>query len=110
MSRKGSASGLPAPIADALQKGDSIFDATLLLIIKQFSNFLLTPVDRLDTSKPLAVFGMDSMLAAAVRAWFYRKFHLDLFFMTLLSQTVSICDLAQTVTEHVVKRMDLQAT
>lgn len=110
MSGKASASGLPAPIADALQKGDSIFDATLLLIVKQFSNFLLTPVDRLDTSKPLAVFGMDSMLAAAVRAWFYRKFHLDLSFMTLLSQTVSICDLAQTVTEHVVKRMDLQAT
>lgn len=109
MSGKGSAGGLPAPIAEALQRGDSIFDATLLLIVKQFSNFSLTPVDRLDTSKPLAVFGMESMLAAAVRAWFYRKFHLDLSF-TLPSQTVSICDLAQSVTEHVVKRMDLKAT
>ena len=60
-----------------------------------------TPVEKLDTSRPLAGFGMDSVLAAAVRTWFYRKFQVDLPFLTLLSQSISIRDLAQTVTEQI---------
>ena len=88
----------------AIQDGEPVFESVLALIAKQFSNFLLTPVDNLDTSKPLAGFGMDSMLAAAIRSWFYRKFKLDVAFMTLLSQTLSIRDLANSVTEHVLKQ------
>ena len=94
-------SGLPAELAEASRSGRSIFDATLSVIVKQFSNFLLTPVEKLDVSKPLAGFGMDSLLAAAVRSWFYRKFKVDLAFMTPLSQTISIRDLAQSVSEQV---------
>ena len=98
------ASGLPADLMKAVQDGEPVFESVLALIAKQFSNFLLTPVDNLDTSKPLAGFGMDSMLAAAIRSWFYRKFKLDVAFMTLLSQTLSIRDLADSVTEHVLKQ------
>ena len=97
-------SGLPPELAQAIQEGGPVSEIVLSLIAKQFSNFLLTPLEKLDTTKPLAGFGMDSMLAAAVRAWFYKKFKVDLAFMTLLSQSVSIRDLAKTVSEEVVSR------
>jgi len=101
--------GLPVEVVDAFHNGDSVHDAALSLIARQFSNFLLTPLDKLDTSKPLAGFGMDSVLAAAVRAWLYRQFQVDIAFMTLLSQTASIKDLVETITESVIHQMELKS-
>ena len=105
-------SSLPAEVVDAMrspQEGQGCLllpEATLSVIAKQFSNFLLTPVHDLDVNKPLAGFGIDSMLAAAIRSWFYRKFQVDVAFMTLISQTSSLRTVAQTVSEELSKRID----
>ena len=96
-----STSGLPPALTDALNSTDntkhSVHEVALTLITKQFSNFLLTPVEQIDASKPLASFGIDSLLAATIRTWFYGKFGVDLSFMTLLSQSSCIEDLAREV-------------
>ena len=108
----GSVGGMPMELIEGFHnshnhnaKETTSFDMTLNMITKQLSNFLLTPQDKLDIWKPLAGFGMDSMLAAAVRAWFYKKFQVDVAFMTLLSQTATIWDLAQTVNERFLQMM-----
>lgn len=74
-------------------------ETVISVIVKQFSNFLLTPPEKLDTAKPLASFGMDSILAAAMRAWLYKMFKLDVSFITLLSQSISIDNLAKMVSD-----------
>lgn len=94
-------SGLPAELAKALESGGSVLDAVLGLIAKKFSNFILVPLEKLDVGKPLALFGMDSMLAAEFRTWFYQAFKVDIAFLTLLSKTVTIRALAENVTEEV---------
>ena len=99
-------SSLPPSVATALHNKTSLVEAILPLITKQLSNFLLTSVEQLDTTKPMAALGMDSMLAAAVRAWFYKAFEVDLPFMMLLSQTASIGDLGQAVAREVQGRVD----
>ena len=96
-----SSSGLPAELAKALDSGGSVFDAVLGLISKKFSNFILMPVEKLDVNKALAFFGMDSMLAAEFRTWFYTTFKVDVAFLTLLSKTVTVHALAESVTEEV---------
>ena len=99
-----SISGLPPALADAINAGDgasTVHEVALALITKQFSNFLLTPIEQIDASKPLASFGIDSLLAATIRTWFYGKFSVDLSFMTLLSQALTIEDLAKEVVEKV---------
>lgn len=110
-SNKSIISGLPLELAEALHKtnldidSSSVYEIVLSLVVKQFSNFLLTPVDKIDAAKPLVTFGIDSLLAATIRTWFYGSFVVDLPFMTLLSQTTTIADLADSVMEKVCARV-----
>jgi len=94
-------SGLPAELATALEAGASVFDAVQELIAKKFANFILIAAEQVDVQKPLAGFGMDSMLAAEFRTWFYTAFKVDIPFLTLLSQTVTVHALAEMTTNEV---------
>ena len=100
-------SGLPDELAAALdadgEGGASILDTVVLLITKRFSNLVLVPVEKIDTMRPLVKFGMDSMLAAEFRTWFYQAFKIDIPFLTLLSQTATIRSLGETVEKEVLE-------
>lgn len=85
---------LPAELTAALRAGDTVSDFVLRLVVKKLSDFLLVPIDKMDISKPMASYGIDSMLAAVIRTWFYQTFQVDIAFMTLLSQSTTIRDLA----------------
>ena len=55
----------------------SLNEAVLALVRKRFSNLLLMLLDAVDTKKAIAWFGMDSMIAAEYRTWFWTVFKVD---------------------------------
>ncbi|RYP36601.1 hypothetical protein DL767_003305 [Monosporascus sp. MG133] len=81
------------PEADA----GSLHRAVLRLIGKRFSSLVLIPLDQVDSRKPLAHFGMDSMIAADFRTWFWNALKVDMSFLDLLSPVKNLEDLAAAV-------------
>ncbi|KAI0895264.1 putative polyketide synthase [Annulohypoxylon nitens] len=75
----------------------SLREAVLRVIRKQFSNLILTPLDQIEDGKPLAQFGVDSMIASEFRTWFWATFKVDIPFLDLLSATKSLSSLADVV-------------
>lgn len=94
-------SGMPTELAAAFESGGSVSDAVLSIVAKKFSNLILIAAEKLDTDKPLPAFGIDSMLAAEFRTWFYTTFKVDIPFLTLLSQNITIRALAEKTTDEV---------
>lgn len=54
------------------------------------------PVDKIDTTKPLAQFGVDRMIGSEFRSWFWSALKVDIPFLDLMSQTKSLGSLAET--------------
>jgi acyl carrier protein len=79
------------------QSGRSFMEVVSELIIKRFSNLILVPLEKVDVNKPLAEYGMDSMIAAEFRTWFFNTFKVDIPFLELLSKTVTLQSVANTV-------------
>ncbi|KAI1412955.1 polyketide synthase-like protein [Hypoxylon sp. FL1857] len=72
-------------------------DAILQLVRRKFSNLILVPAEQIDDLKPLAQFGVDSMLAAEFRTWFWVTFEVDIPFLDLLSSQKCLDALASAV-------------
>ncbi|KAI2468602.1 polyketide synthase [Annulohypoxylon bovei var. microspora] len=89
--------GLPIDVMTALENGLHLSEATMQHIIKKFSNLVLLPPDRVDILKPLLTYGMDSMIAAEFRSWFFKVFQIDLPFLKLLSKDVTLASLNNRV-------------
>lgn len=104
-----SSSTLPAEVVTALESDQPIFDILLMMIAKHLSTTLLTPLEKLVVSEPLAGFGMDSAITVALRTWFYNTFRVEVSFMALLSQTVTVRDLAEEIGKEVMKRVENRA-
>ena len=68
---------------------NDVLEVVLFLIKKRSSNLVLVPVEKVDDSRPLKSQGIDSMLAAEFRTWFYQAFEVDIPFLMLLSETVT---------------------
>ncbi|CAG8973482.1 hypothetical protein HYALB_00011077 [Hymenoscyphus albidus] len=94
-------SGLPAELAAALEGGGDILDAVMGLILKRFSNLVLLQIDKIDVKRSLARFGMDSMLAAEFRTWFFQAFKVDVPFLTLLAESTTLSALGELVCQEI---------
>lgn len=73
--------------AAAKQNGElGVKNAMCKMVLQKFSKLVLVPVEKLTASlaRPLAEFGMDSMISAEVRTWAWRELKADLPFMSLL--------------------------
>ena len=68
---------LRSEVVDTLEKGATLADAILQHVAKRFGNLVLLPFAQVDVSKPLGQYGMDSMIAAEFRTWFFRSFGVD---------------------------------
>ncbi|KAG9231668.1 polyketide synthase [Amylocarpus encephaloides] len=93
---------VPAKIVSAFASeldAPSLQAAVLRLTKKRFSNLILTPPDRINGDKPLSRFGVDSMIAAEFRTWFWRTFKVDIPFHDLLSPQKTLNSLAEFVAE-----------
>ena len=86
-----------APEEDAAEEGQSPQDAATGRIKKQLSQMLTIQVEKIDDSKNLAAFGMDSMLATEFRTWFFQTFKIDVPFNDLLESSTSISTLSGKV-------------
>jgi acyl carrier protein len=90
---------LPAEVASAMDDGATLEEAILRHVTARFGNLVLTPVDKVPPQKPLTEFGMDSMITAEFRTWFFQAFRFDVPFLELLSKTVTVASLAKMVAE-----------
>ncbi|TVY75806.1 Reducing polyketide synthase DEP5 [Lachnellula suecica] len=79
---------VPASIVGAFVseiEASSLQDAVLRLTKKRFSNLILMSAEQIDGYKSLSLFGVDSMIAAEFRTWFWATFKVDIPFLDLLS-------------------------
>ena len=102
--------GLPAPVIKALAteapNSSSLNEAVLALVRKRFSNLLLMPLDAVDPNKGIASFGMDSMIAAEYRTWFWTVFKVDVQFLDILSSTNSLQSLTSMVEKELMGKIE----
>ncbi|KAI1129664.1 putative polyketide synthase [Nemania abortiva] len=92
---------IPPNLAEVLRSksegGDQLHNAVLKLIVKRFSDLTLLPLDQVNPSKALSQYGMDSMIAAEFRTWFWRVLKVDVPFLSLLSPTENLVTLTELV-------------
>ena len=102
--------GLPTPVIKALAAeaagAASLNEAVLALVSRRFSNLLLMPLDKVDSKKPLASYGMDSMIAAEYRSWFWSVFKVDIPFLDILSSTNHLQTLTGMVEKELLENKD----
>ncbi|RYP61682.1 hypothetical protein DL770_009733 [Monosporascus sp. CRB-9-2] len=78
------AGNLPVGVVRGLDVGQPLTEAVLEHITRRFGNLVLMKYEAVDVKKPLAGYGMDSMLAAEFRTWFYQDFRVDVPMLVLL--------------------------
>ncbi|KAL9595237.1 MAG: hypothetical protein Q9219_006571 [cf. Caloplaca sp. 3 TL-2023] len=102
--------GLPATVIKTLANGSanasSLIEAILTVVCKRFSNLLLMPLEAIDDKKPIASFGMDSMIAAEYRTWFWTVFKVDIPFLDILSPANSLQTLANMVEKDLMAKIE----
>ena len=95
---------LPAPVAKAVESGTPLAEAIYASVASRFGNLVLLPTTKIEERKPLSAYGMDSMIAAEFRTWFFQAFKVDIPFLELLNKSVTVGSLASTVTESINSR------
>ncbi|KAI0204850.1 reducing type I polyketide synthase 10 [Astrocystis sublimbata] len=85
----------PVPVAKGLQDGLTLTEAVLDFVRHRFGNLVLIKYDAVDIAKPLSDYGMDSMLAAEFRTWFWSSMAVDIPLLMLMSKTCNLAGLAE---------------
>lgn len=96
---------LPAEVAALVQSGQSLAEAVLNFIRRRFGNLVLLKFDAVDVRKPLAQYGMDSMIGAEFRIWFYRSMQVDIPLVMLLGSSCTVESLRDLALDVVKGRM-----
>ena len=104
--------GLPPDLvksfASETASASTLGEAILNLVCKRFSNLILMPLAKVNDTKPLSQYGMDSMIAAEYRTWFWSTFKVDIPFLEILSSTNGLKTLAGLVEQKL--QQDLKQT
>lgn len=91
---------VPATAEKALQaesQAPSLQVAVLNLLRKRFSSLILISPDKISDDRPLARFGVDSMIASEFRTWIWTAFKVDVPFLNLLGQDTALSALATSI-------------
>ncbi|KAI9690135.1 MAG: Type I Iterative PKS [Bathelium mastoideum] len=105
-------SRLPATVVRALAEGgnsEAVASVLEAVVGEKISHLLLLPADQLAPQRPLADFGLDSMLGAEFKQSIYHNFEIDVPFMTLLAAGTSVRSLAKLMAEGLVAKRDEKA-
>lgn len=90
---KKSETGLPPGLAAALASADCdeklVHEAITTIVVQRLANLILVPAANIERDLALAKWGMDSMLAAEFRTWFWMAFEVDVPFLLILGDTVT---------------------
>lgn len=81
--------------------GNPIPEAVVSLIKARLSSLILQPEGQVHENQPLSKFGLDSMLASELRTWLYRTFEVDISFLLLLSNSMTISRLGDKIVGEV---------
>ncbi|KAK5996471.1 Highly reducing polyketide synthase srdA [Cladobotryum mycophilum] len=81
------ASALDAKLMEA---GKTLPQAVQDHIRRRFGNLVLMKFEAVDVKKPLAAYGMDSMIGAEFRSWFYQSMKVDVPLAMLLGKTSTL--------------------
>ncbi|KAI5918779.1 reducing type I polyketide synthase 10 [Camillea tinctor] len=95
--KAGQEGDLPEEVCSLLDARFSLADALRIHITRRFGNMILTPYEKVDVNRPLAAYGMDSMVGAELRSWLYRSFKVDIPFLDLLGGSITLEILANRV-------------
>ncbi|KFA53738.1 hypothetical protein S40293_01625 [Stachybotrys chartarum IBT 40293] len=85
--------GIPTEVVKLMQESKppkSLEDALLDHVRARFGNLILMKFDAVDVRKPLASYGMDSMIAAEFKTWFWQNMQVDVPLLTLLDKTSNL--------------------
>jgi NADP-dependent 3-hydroxy acid dehydrogenase YdfG len=88
--RHSSTDGLPPALAEALEGGADLKTALLDFVRRRFGNLTLIKFDDVDVKTPFVKFGMDSMLAAEFRTWFYQTLTVDVPFLMFMDKNTTL--------------------
>lgn len=69
----------------------------IAFIRQRFSNLILLQLDKVNNSKPLVAYGMDSMIAAEFRTWIYQTFNVDIPFFEFLAKEANLIGISKEV-------------
>lgn len=78
----------------------TLHEAILRLARKRFSNLILLSQDQIDDHKALPHYGVDSMIAAEYRTWFWSVFKVDVPFLDIVSPKKSLDMFATFIEER----------
>lgn len=72
-------------------------DTVAELIVQGLAELLARSADQIEVTKPIARYGLDSMLGSEFRAWFYKTFTVDVALMDIMASDVTVGRLGQVV-------------
>ena len=85
--------GLPPSLAATLEMEncdeDMVKETITTIVLQRLANLILVPAAKIDREMALVKWGMDSMLAAEYRTWFFMAFGVDVPFLLLLGDAVT---------------------
>ena len=97
---KKSESGLPPALAECLEAGgddDAVLHVITTIIVQRLANLILVQAHKIDKDVTLSKWGMDSMLVAEFRTWFFMAFTVDIPFILLLGDSITPVGLGEIV-------------
>ncbi|KAJ6260165.1 hypothetical protein Dda_4388 [Drechslerella dactyloides] len=92
---------IPSEISNARATGVDLHQATTTYLAKEFGRLILMPAEKIIVTKSLDSFGMDSMVAAEFRSWFFKTFKFEISYNELLSKNTTMESLSATVVEQI---------
>ncbi len=99
---------LPTEVVQRMEDSErpkSLADAVLDHVRACFGNLVLMKFDAVDVHKPVAGYGMDSMIAAEFKTWFYQNMAVDIPLLTLLDKTSNLETLCGLALTELVRRL-----
>ena len=97
---------LPTEVTKATEAGETLEQAVLNHVRRRFGNLVLMKYEAVDVKKPLADYGMDSMIGAEFRSWLYQSLAADVPLSTLLGKSCTLEALADIALEGLEKRKE----
>ncbi|KAF3010650.1 hypothetical protein E8E13_004665 [Curvularia kusanoi] len=86
--------------AARVEGGSASVEALVLkLILEKFSRLVLLQTEKIDPSRTLSHYGMDSMISAELKSWAWREFKVELPFLGLLDQGLTFARLSNQILE-----------
>jgi hypothetical protein len=91
-----------APVHAAIQAGKTqgAIDLVTTFLVQRISALLMIPMDSIVTTKSVAHYGVDSLVAVELRSWVLLMFEFAVPLLKLLDESVSIEELAKVVVEN----------